>query len=98
MLKYNNLQVKKYSQVKTFKKFRTEKMTSKNQTKIIAEKGKQELFIIREFDAPRELVFKAFAEPDLLIQFLGPKDLKMRIDYYDFKNRGSYRYIHVDEK
>lgn len=35
-------------------------MTMKNHTKIIAEPGKQELFIIREFEAPRELLFRAF--------------------------------------
>ena len=31
----------------------------KNQTRITADPGKQEIFIIREFDAPRELVFRA---------------------------------------
>jgi hypothetical protein len=31
-----------------------------NKTKITAEPGKQEIFITREFDAPRELVFQAF--------------------------------------
>ena len=34
-------------------------MSSKNKTTITAESGKQDLFITREFDAPRELVFKA---------------------------------------
>ncbi len=37
-----------------------------NKTDIIAEPGKQEFFIVREFDAPRELVFKAFTDPDLM--------------------------------
>ena len=40
-------------------------MAAKNQTKIVAEPGKQELFIIREFEAPRELVFKAFTDREL---------------------------------
>lgn len=35
---------------------------AKNMTKITAEPGKQELFIEREFDAPRGLVFKAHTE------------------------------------
>lgn len=72
-------------------------MESKNQTQIIAETGKQELFIIREFDAPRELVFKAFCEPELLIQWVGPKELEMRIDKLENKTHGSYRFIHIDE-
>lgn len=33
-----------------------------NKTKITAESGKQELEIISEFDAPRELVFKAYTD------------------------------------
>ncbi len=36
-----------------------------NKTEIKAEPGKQELFIIREFDAPRELVFRAYTEAEL---------------------------------
>jgi uncharacterized protein YndB with AHSA1/START domain len=66
----------------------------KNQTKIIAEKGVQELFIIREFNAPRELVFKAFNEPELLLQWLGTSDMTMKIDHLDSRSGGSYRFIH----
>jgi len=39
-------------------------------TNLIAEPGKQEIIITREFDAPRELVFKAFTDPKLYIQWL----------------------------
>jgi uncharacterized protein YndB with AHSA1/START domain len=39
-------------------------MSQKNQTKITAEPGKQEIFIPREFEASRELVFKAFTDPN----------------------------------
>lgn len=39
-----------------------------NQIKIIAEPAKQEFFIERKFDVPRELLFRAFNEPDLLMQ------------------------------
>jgi len=67
----------------------------KNQTKIIAEKGVQELFIHREFEAPRELVFKAFSDPDLIPQWLGPCDMTMRIDYMDSRTGGSYRFVHT---
>jgi uncharacterized protein YndB with AHSA1/START domain len=69
-----------------------------NKTAIIAEPGKQELFIIREFDAPRELVFKAFVDPKLLVKWLGPKDLTMKIDKMESKSGGSYRYTHSDSK
>jgi uncharacterized protein YndB with AHSA1/START domain len=64
-------------------------------TIITAEKGKQEFFIEREFNAPRELVFKAFSEAEYLVQWLGPKDMEMKIDYLDNRSGGSYRYVHT---
>ena len=67
-------------------------MESKNQTQIIAEPGKQEVYITREFDAERELVFQAHADPDILVQWLGPDNREMKIDVYDSRSGGSYRY------
>jgi uncharacterized protein YndB with AHSA1/START domain len=66
------------------------------QLNITAEPGRQEIFITREFDAPRELVFKAFVTPELIARWLGPRNMKMTIDYYDSRSGGSYRYIHTD--
>jgi|SRR6266581_9318749 len=37
------------------------------------EDTKKELTIVREFDAPRELVFKAWTDPKLVTQWWGPK-------------------------
>lgn len=71
---------------------------AKGDTKIIAEPGKQEIFIIREFDAPRELVFKAFTDPDLYIQWLGPRELTMRLETFEPRNGGSWRYIQRDQE
>ncbi|MES2747632.1 MAG: SRPBCC family protein [Bacteroidota bacterium] len=68
----------------------------KNPTKITAEPGKQEFFIEREFDAPRELVFRAFNEEEMLLQWLGPTSLTMEIEKFDSKTHGSYRFIHAD--
>ncbi len=72
-------------------------MKESNQTKITAEPGKQELFITREFDAPRELVFKAFTDPKLYTQWLGPRELTMILEKFEPKNGGSWRYIHKDK-
>ena len=36
-------------------------------TQVIAEKDKQELSIIREFDIPRNRVFQAFTDPEILV-------------------------------
>ena len=74
------------------------KTAEKKQLKIIAEPGKQEVFIIREFDASREFLFEAYTDPALLVQWLGPHNLVMTIDRYDARSGGSYRYIHTNEK
>lgn len=71
-------------------------MTTKNPTSIKAEPGKQEIFITREFDAPRELVFQAFTDPDLYVKWLGPKNLHMKLEKFEPWDGGSYRYIHTD--
>ena len=67
-----------------------------NKIKIIAEPGKQEIFIMREFNAPRELVFKAFTDPDLYVQWLGPRELTTTLEKFEPKNGGSWRYIQKD--
>ena len=72
-------------------------MSSKNKTTITAEPGKQELFITREFDAPRELVYKAHIDPDLYVQWLGPRGYEMVLETFEPVSGGRYRYIHKDQ-
>jgi uncharacterized protein YndB with AHSA1/START domain len=66
----------------------------KSETKIVAEPEKQELFIIREFEASRELVFAAFTQPDLLSQWFLPSEQNMGIDFMDYQTGGSYRFLY----
>lgn len=72
--------------------------TNRNQTTIIAEPGKQELFIIREFNAPRELVYQAHVDPDLYIRWLGPRGYGMTLEKFEPHSGGRYRYIHKDQE
>jgi uncharacterized protein YndB with AHSA1/START domain len=72
-------------------------MSSKNKTTITVEPGKQELFITREFDAPRGLVFKAHIDPDLYVQWLGPRGYEMTLETFEPHSGGRYRYIHKDK-
>ena len=58
-------------------------------TKINAEDGKQELVITREFNLPLELLFKAYAEPDLVEQWMETKVLKL-----ENKKYGSWQFKH----
>jgi len=72
-------------------------MTDRHQTTIHAEPGKQEMRITREFDAPRELVFRAFTDPELYVQWLGPRRLTMLLDTFEPRSGGRWRYIHKDQ-
>ena len=60
-------------------------------TKINAEDGKQELVITREFDLPLELLFKAYAEPEIVEQWMGTKVLKL-----ENKKHGGYQFETTD--
>jgi uncharacterized protein YndB with AHSA1/START domain len=46
----------------------------------------------RVFDAPRELVWEAYTDPDLLSQWLGPKDRTLTVEHMDLRPGGSYRW------
>ncbi|MGY1732836.1 SRPBCC family protein [Geodermatophilus sp. SYSU D01045] len=70
--------------------------TSTRQTQIAADPEVPLIRITREFDAPRSKVFRAHTDPDLLVQWMGPRGLEMRIDRYDCRTGGSYRYVHSD--
>jgi uncharacterized protein YndB with AHSA1/START domain len=65
-----------------------------NKTIVTAEPGKQELFITREFDAPRELLFKAHTDPDQYVQWVGPNDLEMSIQKLDARDGGTFEFTH----
>jgi len=65
-----------------------------NKTEIKAEEGKQELYIIREFDAPRELVFRAYTDAELYAQWCGPDDLAMTVEEMNAVDGGSYKFVH----
>src|SRR6187402_658090 len=62
-------------------------------TKVNAEDGRQDLVITREFDLPVELLFKAYAEPEIVAQWMGTKVLKL-----ESKKHGSYQFETTDPK
>lgn len=68
---------------------------AKNKTIIVAEPGKQELFITREFDAPPELVYRAHTEPEIFAQWLGPNDLSVEFEVFEPVSGGRWRFLNV---
>jgi len=71
--------------------------TTTHQTEITADADVPLVRITREFDAPHEKVFRAHTDPELVVQWLGPRGLEMRVDHYDCRTGGSYRYLHISD-
>jgi uncharacterized protein YndB with AHSA1/START domain len=57
----------------------------------VAAQEKPELVITRIFDAPRALVFKAWADPKHLAHWSGPRGFTSIGDKMDFRPGGAYR-------
>ncbi len=67
-------------------------MRTRNQTRIEAVPDLPVIRIIREFEAPPERVFRAYVEPDLFAQWCGPRSIDTRIDVWDARTGGEWRY------
>jgi uncharacterized protein YndB with AHSA1/START domain len=67
-----------------------------NPTTVTAEPGTPFIDVVREFDAPPELVFRAYTEPELVGQWIGPRALEMVVDHNDARTGGAWAYTHRD--
>ncbi len=66
-------------------------------TNFVVEPGQHSIVITRTFDAPRELVFKTYTDPDLISQWWGPERLTTTIDKMDVKPGGIWRFVQHDQ-
>lgn len=67
-----------------------------NALTVNAPQGHPYVDFTREFDAPVARVFAAYADPDMVQKWLGPTELEMSVEAYDFRTGGAYHYTHVD--
>src|SRR5256885_1211008 len=74
------------------KRGRKMSMTSSATTKVTLPSG-TEILITREFDAPRDLVFKAMTDPDLIPRWWGPPNQTRTVDKMDVRPGGRWRYV-----
>ena len=61
--------------------------------KLVIEPGKHDIVMSREFNAPRELVFRALTDPTLVPRWWGPKDVTTIVDKMDVQMGGIWRYV-----
>ena len=64
--------------------------------KVVADPGTQEIVITRSFDAPRELVFKAFTEPDAVRRWWGLANSETVVDQLEARPGGRWRFVERD--
>jgi len=63
-----------------------------NPTTITAEPGVPFVDIVRELDAPIDLVFRAYADPELIAQWLGPRKYTTDVTEWNFADGGAWAY------
>jgi len=52
-----------------------------------------EILITREFDAPRDIVYKAMTDPKLIPQWWGPRRSTTSVDKMEVRPGGSWRFV-----
>ncbi|WP_199329131.1 SRPBCC domain-containing protein [Coleofasciculus sp. FACHB-1120] len=57
--------------------------------------GQREIVITRVFNAPRELVFKAWTDPEHVAQWWGPKGFTTKVTELDLRPGGKSRYVMI---
>jgi uncharacterized protein YndB with AHSA1/START domain len=67
------------------------------ETTIEADPNLPTIRIIRDFDAPPDRVFRAWVDPELVVQWLGPKSSEIRIDQWNARTGGHFRYASVQD-
>jgi uncharacterized protein YndB with AHSA1/START domain len=71
--------------------------TSTHETEITADPRVPLVRITREFDAPREKVFRAHTDPELYVRWVGPRNTQTRIDHFDCRTGGSFRFLNISD-
>lgn len=67
-------------------------MSAKNETIITKDQGKKQLTVVRQFDAPLDIVWKAWTDSTYLDKWWAPKPWKARTKSMDFKPGGRWLY------
>jgi uncharacterized protein YndB with AHSA1/START domain len=64
--------------------------------RLVAEPGQHNLTMWRDFNAPRERVFRALTDPTLIPRWWGPKDTTTLVDKMEVRKGGIWRYVQRD--
>jgi uncharacterized protein YndB with AHSA1/START domain len=65
--------------------------TTRHETTINVPEGLPLVEIVREFDAPPDAVYRAHVDPEMAMQWMGPRDITSEVDHWDALTGGSWR-------
>jgi uncharacterized protein YndB with AHSA1/START domain len=68
-------------------------MTNAEQTTVLTTPTDREIVTERVFDAPRERVFAAYTDPELIPQWWGPRGHTTTVDQMDVRPGGAWRFV-----
>src|SRR6202012_2668296 len=63
---------------------------ARNVESVAEVQGEREIVVMRVFDAPREMVFDAWADPKQLAQWFGPEGFTTTVETFDFHEGGEW--------
>ncbi|WP_214404684.1 SRPBCC domain-containing protein [Pseudonocardia lacus] len=62
-------------------------------TEVVIEPGRQDIVVTRVFDAPRDVVFAAYTDPDLVPRWWGSGRFTTEVDRMDVRPGGAWRFV-----
>lgn len=70
--------------------------TTNREAEITIDDKKPSIRIVREFNAPAKAVYRAHAEPEHFVRWVGPESLdSSRVDRWDCRTGGEWRYVSI---
>ena len=75
----------------------TQEQTAPAKTRITTP-AEREIVSERVFDAPRDRVFAAYTDPELIPQWWGPRETTTIVDKMEVTPGGAWRFVHRDEE
>jgi uncharacterized protein YndB with AHSA1/START domain len=70
-------------------------MTTHREAEIVSDPDVPLVRITREFDAPVDKVYRAHVDPELVARWMGPKGMQVRIESWDCRTGGSWRFVNI---
>ena len=64
-----------------------------SKTTFTIEPGTHEMVLTRDFEAPRDLLFKVYTDPELLPKWWGPRYLTTTVDKMEVRPGGQWRFL-----